>query len=312
MAPDLRPHVICIGGALVDRKYRLKGPAVAGSSNPAEMSVGFGGVARNVAETLARLGVRASLAAAVGDDAPGRDMLAQLASLGVDLALIQTMPTEATAEYAAVLCADDSELVLAVVAMDAAEHAMEARITPLLATLPKPAWLFADANLSADTLRDIIARAWDLRAFLAIDTVSVAKAARLPPDLDGVALMVMNRDEAVAYLDEIGAPADLARALRKRGAAAAVITCGAEGAVLADAGGIAVQSAFPAQIVDVTGAGDSLVAALLWRLTLGDSLREALRWGATAASLTVETGATVHPGMSPGFLAAGLSRMPPA
>ena len=54
-------RLTCVGGAVVDRKYHLLRPAVAGTSNPARAVTGFGGVARNVAETLARLGVAVSL-----------------------------------------------------------------------------------------------------------------------------------------------------------------------------------------------------------------------------------------------------------
>ena len=44
-----------------------------------------GGVARNVAENLARLGVRTQLIAAVGRDAPGEWLLRETAASGVDL-----------------------------------------------------------------------------------------------------------------------------------------------------------------------------------------------------------------------------------
>ncbi len=52
---------LCIGGAAVDRSFRLVGPAVLGTSNIASSDSGLGGVARNVAESLARLGARTAL-----------------------------------------------------------------------------------------------------------------------------------------------------------------------------------------------------------------------------------------------------------
>ena len=49
-------EVVCIGGANVDRKFHLNGGAQLGTSNPAAMSVSVGGVARNIADNLGRLG----------------------------------------------------------------------------------------------------------------------------------------------------------------------------------------------------------------------------------------------------------------
>ncbi len=52
----MRPHVVCVGGAVVDLLLRLQATAVLGSSNPADGLSTAGGVARNVAENLVRLG----------------------------------------------------------------------------------------------------------------------------------------------------------------------------------------------------------------------------------------------------------------
>ena len=60
--------VIVIGGSGVDLIGRLHGKLRAGTSNPANIRTSFGGVARNVAENLSRLGQRVSLVTAVGDD----------------------------------------------------------------------------------------------------------------------------------------------------------------------------------------------------------------------------------------------------
>jgi pseudouridine kinase len=309
-ASSVAQRFVCIGGALMDRIYTLKGPPAPGSSNPAAMQTGFGGVARNVAENLARLGANVSLAAAVGDDAAGRDLTANLATLGVDLGLIETMPGEITPEFAAILRADNGELVIAAAAMGAAEEVMEGAVGRILAAIPGDACVFADANLTPRAMQDVIAARSGRRGLLALGPVSVSKAPRLPADLDGVGLVIMNRDEAVIHLDETGRAQDLAQGLRRRGAAMAVVTHGAEGAAGADASGAFHQPAVRGGVVDVTGAGDSLAAALLWRLGHGDPLKEALRWGVAAAGLTVASAGSTHPDLSPAFLAGAVSRMP--
>ena len=97
---------LCIGGAAVDRSFRLVGPAVLGTSNIASSDSGLGGVARNVAESLARLGARTALLTAVGADPAGWELVERLTAIGVDAGLVQVVPGGTTAEYVAVLDPD--------------------------------------------------------------------------------------------------------------------------------------------------------------------------------------------------------------
>lgn len=76
--------IVCVGGLNIDRKLRLFAQALPGSSNPCEAHETPGGVVRNVAENLARLGLPVALVGAVGDDAGGRLLLEQAAQLGID------------------------------------------------------------------------------------------------------------------------------------------------------------------------------------------------------------------------------------
>ncbi len=304
--------VVCIGGALVDRKYLLRPPVAAASSNPAVVAVSFGGVARNVADNLARLGAPVRLAAAVGRDAAGDALLGALATLGADVALTERMEDAPTAEYAAMLDASTGEMLIAAVAMDHAERRMEQRIGEVLRALPADAIVFADANLSAPTLMAVAAHCRSAGVSLALDAVSIAKSARLPADLTGVDLLVLNSDEAAAISGRSAAPEAQGAALRERGAAAVVVTAGSAGAALSDAAGTMLQPALPVAAIDVTGAGDSLIATLLWRMARGETPRQGLRWAVAAAGLTTETAATVRPDLSADFLEATLSRMPAA
>ncbi|MGL4242102.1 MAG: PfkB family carbohydrate kinase, partial [Beijerinckiaceae bacterium] len=223
------PPILCIGAALIDRKYRLKQPLAPGSSNPATMHVAAGGVARNVAENLARLGARPMLAAAVGADAAGESLLRDLAAAGVDVGLVRRMPGAATAEYAAILT-EEGDLHVAAVAMDHAEAFLHHEIPDILVRAPDDALVFADANLSAASLAAIAGWARASGRRLAVDAVSVAKSARLPRRLDGLELVKLNTDEAAAFLGASGPAEALAIGIVERGAAAALVTDGARGA----------------------------------------------------------------------------------
>jgi pseudouridine kinase len=81
-------RIACIGGAHIDRHGVLKEPFVAGTSKPVNIATSFGGVARNVAENLARLGCEVATVSRVGDDEAGRSVVQHLRSLGVDTSMM--------------------------------------------------------------------------------------------------------------------------------------------------------------------------------------------------------------------------------
>ncbi len=311
------PRILCIGGATVDRLYRARDPVRLGTSNPVAGAQGFGGVARNVAESLARLGVGAALVTAVGDDPGGRALVAHLEAAGVDVSGVRVSPGAATAEYVAVT-GPSGELVVGLACMSVLDGLDPSCLEGARAA--EACLAFADCNLPAGTLARLLEerRAGRLPP-LAMDAVSSPKAARLGGDLRGLDLLFLNEDEARAALGEEaggapgGEPEALAAALRARGAGAVVLTRGALGVVVADACGVARLPAAPVDgIADVTGAGDALVAGTLKTIAEGRPLREALRWGLAAAALALEAPGGVRPDLSPALLDAALWRAFPA
>ncbi len=298
------PRFLCIGGAMIDRKYELHGPLIGATSNPGRVSTSHGGVARNIAENLARLASKVTLAAAIGDDDAGNSIRKALEAINVDTGSLIVMQGEATAEYAAILASGTRDLALAVVAMDHAERRIADEIDRILMGAEAGMTVFADGNLPAVAMEKVIAAARSIGFFLAVDAVSIAKARRLPERFDGIGILFMNADEAADILHaDVCNPAALAKSLVECGASRAVVTAGAMGAFAHDGFNASAAKALQARVVDVTGAGDSLVAATLWRLSLDETLAEAIRWGVLAAGLTIESDKSVLPEMSPGFLA---------
>lgn len=294
--------MVCIGGATVDRTYQARAPLVPGTSNPVTGDSGFGGVARNVAENLVRLGVPVHLISAIGSDAEGLALLSDLKRLGIGFDHVRTVEQARTAVYGA-LIEPTGELFAGFADMDV----LDAIDTGLLdAALPKltiASIVFADCNLSAETLDALVRRLSGTGARLAVDAVSVAKSARLPADLRGIDILFLNRDEARAVLSTNEAdPGTLAEQLRARGAGAAVVTCGRDGAALATADGPVHIAAQVRKVVNVTGAGDALIAGALARLFEGAKIEDAVRAGVWLAGRTVGTAHSVCPDLEPGLL----------
>ncbi len=73
-----------------------------GTLNPGEIRWGWGGVARNMAENLARLGTEVQLITAVGDDWWGRALLRRLGELGIGTEGCLVVEGQPTSSYVAV------------------------------------------------------------------------------------------------------------------------------------------------------------------------------------------------------------------
>ena len=110
---------ICASGSVVRARWPATYAITAATSNPGSSAFAAGGVGRNVAENLARLGTRTHLVAAVGADALGDQVLAATSDAGVRVEQVRRSP-HATGTYTAVLDAD-GELVVAVSDMRATD-----------------------------------------------------------------------------------------------------------------------------------------------------------------------------------------------
>jgi pseudouridine kinase len=302
--------IVCVGGANIDRKYVLPGAALPQTSNPARASSSFGGVARNVAENLARLGVDVALLAVVGDDADGDALTEHTASAGVDMSWLRSLAGRRTTEYAAIIDGA-GELVIGINDMTLLDNYLAAEIARRSDDLQRAQWLLLDCNLPQDLLAGWMTRARKGAFHLAIDAVSEPKVARLPQDLRGVDVLFLNAGEAHAYLasDKVGDPSASALAIVRRGATAVVLTLGSDGAIVADATGSQRLRAVAVAPIDVTGAGDALVAATLYRLQEGDDIFAAARIGTLAAALTIESSQSVRSDLSAALLEAQRYRL---
>jgi pseudouridine kinase len=300
---------VCIGGATVDRIYRAQEALRPGTSNPVTSRRSFGGVARNVAESLARLGAQVALVSVVGDDENGRAVTAHPAELGVNVGHVQVVPGRATAEYVAVI-EPTGELAFGLADMAVFEALTPDKLASAEGLIEAGTLVFADCNLPAETLASLMAqRRAGILPMLALDAVSAPKVARLPADLAGLDLLFLNEDEAFALLGGAVPAEDAATAVRARGAASVVLTRGARGVLVANEHGVAPLPTVPvAAVSDVTGAGDALVAAALRRLAGGHDLLSAVRAGLVAAALTLERPGGVRRDLSPALLESAMHR----
>ncbi len=309
MVSDLA-QTICIGGATIDRAYRTLAPVRLGTSNPVIGSGGFGGVARNVAETIARLECPVTLSSVVGDDNSGWAIVNHLAAVGVDVDPVEVANARPTAEYLAVLNQDGS-LCIGIANMAIFDEWTVASLAKLNDRLQPGVRVFADTNVPSDVLSALIERRRQVGFWLAIDAVSVVKAERIPRDLSGIDMLFCNQQEAASILgaSSMADLAALAEEALKRGVGAMVISRGRRGCHFADGTGAWDLPAVPAEVLDETGAGDGLIGGTIAGLVHGVTPVDAVRQGLAVAALTVEFPGSVRPDLTPPLVADALSRL---
>lgn len=294
-------RIACIGGIDVDCKARVKEPARGGTSNPVTVTSCTGGVAGNIARNLARLGCKVSLFSIVGNDVAGAGIRRELRELGIAMDGVAESSRQPTASYTAVL-EPDGRLFIGLANMEIFEELTPEWADEIAIGLGgHPIWIF-DANLPAATIARLL-RLHKKEAIVLADPISVAKAEKLQGLLDCVDVVFPNRQEAgvlsgrkVESQDEVEAAA---REIRRRGTKTVIVTLGEDG-VYADDGrsGRFVAAIPPAKIVDVTGAGDALVAGYAYGMMSGGACDPVL-FALAAASLALETEESVSSEMSP-------------
>lgn len=317
----LRPDaesVLVVGGAVLDTKLRTAVRPVLATSNPGTAAATVGGVGRNVAENLARLGSPTTLVAAVGDDLAGETVLSRTAAAGVECRHVVTSP-HPTGTYAAVLD-DGGDLLVAVADMRATDELRVADLEVVPSLLAGAELLVVDANLHVDVIRWLLTAAADAGVGVVLEPVSVAKATEAAPALDGTTplhTVTPNVDELAALVGHgvdtsTGGVLAAAAELHARGVEHVWVRRGMRGSLLSVAGADGARRAWsigapPVEVADVTGAGDSMTAGYVHALLRGDGVLEAARFGQALAALTCASPDTVRPDLTAALVAAHLT-----
>ncbi len=298
-----QPSVVVIGGANMDVKARSSAAAVPATSNPGAGSMAAGGVGRNIAENLARLGTRTHLVAAIGSDGLGDQVLAATSGAGVHVEHVRRS-ARSTGTYTAVLDAD-GELVVAVSDMAATDELSTEQVNAARDLVAAAALVVLDGNLAPETIGFALDLASDAGTRVVLEPVSVPKAAaraHLVTAERPIHAVTPNRDELGALT---GLPVRTARqvdraaaALHDRGVELVWVRLGAEGSLLSTREGTTRIAALPAEVVDVTGAGDAMLAGFCHALLAGAGTTEAAAYGHAAAALTIASPHTVRPDLT--------------
>ncbi len=211
MNPDA--PVLVIGASGIDLVGRLETDLQIGTSNPAQIRFSFGGVARNVAENLARLGQPVTLLTVVGEDSDGDALIAHTSAAGVNTEWILRTADRHTGTYLAVVD-QAGELQFALDDMNAVTLLDSEYIRGNQDLFKSASALFVDANLQAPTIKTAFHLARRAKLPIFADPTSKSLANRLTPYLDRLQVITPNSTEATIFCGETVDPADSEAAMR--------------------------------------------------------------------------------------------------
>jgi ribokinase len=220
-----------------------------------------GGKGLNQAVAAARLGGAVDFLGAVGDDVYGAELRSLMAAEGIRTGGLATASKPTGTAHISVVNSGENSIVVV--------SGANATVTSL-----------TDAQRDSISAADFLVMQCELPLSVLVEGIAAAKAAGvftvltpapvMPfPDgfLASVDLVVPNRMEAIELTGEAD-PVVAAEAL-SRGGSWAIVTLGAEGAVVAHDGSVlGLAPARPVKAVDTTGAGDTFVGALVARLAV--------------------------------------------
>lgn len=278
---------IVIGGANVDINGHSDVLLTLGDSNPGSISQSPGGVGRNIAENLARLGENVHLISPIGLDQRGDWLIEKTRLSGVNTQNVLRHDTLPTGTYLSI-SNENGELQAAIADMRIIDTLNEHKLDTKQALLKSAYSIIVDANLSEKSIAWLASQT--LTADLVADAVSTAKAPRLRPILSRLALLKVNQDEARAILglDE-KSPEKLAQTLLNKGVQAVLLSLGSKGVYYASAEQTQEKACHPSQPSSDTGAGDALLAGYLSACQQNKTLDQALSFALACAAMTLES-----------------------
>lgn len=291
-------HALVIGASGLDVVGRMLGPLDLDTSNPAQIQVSYGGVARNVAENLAKLGCLVHLISVVGNDGSGHYLMDHLKKTGVDMSGCLFSNSHSTGVYMAMLSEDGSR-AQALYDRSIMNYLTPTNIQANEAQFVDASIVFFDANLTPEAIKAVVQMARKHHVPICADPSSTSLAPRLKPYLKHIHILTLNSAEAArlsacdSAIHDLDMNIQAGRKLLEKGTNAVIIAMGEYGVCYVTTESTGHIPAISTPIIDPTGAGDAFTSAVLYGYLNGLSIDDGIRLGVSAASLTIRTPGSV-------------------
>ena len=287
--------MLVIGAVFVDVKGFAREKYMPEGRNVGDVQVAAGGVCRNVAENLVKLGQPVQFVSMLDDNALGRDVRDGLESIGVDTAHI--IPADrGMGMWLAIL--DEKGDLAGSISRQPVFDPLEAYLDDCgEAIMGATDGLVLEFDMNAAIAEKVMALAerFDKPVYSIVGNMGVIL--KHTDYLKRVACFICNEMEAGRLFDMDLTripPGDMLSVLKvesaRRGIPSMVVTMGSQGSVYVDnrTGDCGICPAEHVNVVDTTGAGDAFFSAAVAALMRGRPLSEAVRAGTALAARTLQ------------------------
>ena len=280
-----RWDILSFGDPVADLVFGVQLPPLQG-----EKVLGYplgtwpGGTTSNLACAASRIGLKVAVYGRLGDDEYATILQSSFADFGVNTEYLDTSKHSHSALAITMLSASGEKSIIFVPkeahVLDETRLREAIRQTRILYAMPY--------NLAELETLSRIAReegtlvAIDIEAAVAPDSVAMLER------ISCADIVFFNESGFVAGTGKKPHQESMAKLLAA-GPQLVVVTLGADGVIAVSKNSFAKQSAFKADVVDTTGAGDTFNAAFLTAYIEKQTLQDALHFSCAAASKTVST-----------------------
>ena len=290
--------VVVIGGTNIDIIGYAKNEFSYATSNIGDILYTPGGVSSNIAHNLANLDVPVTLLTAVGDDFYGKLLVEKNLSFGVDISNVLVKENASTGTYLAILD-NMGELASAICNTDVLDYIDVSYLKSKIDIIRKASILVCDTNIPKKSIEYLVSLSRKYNIPIVIEPVSCAKSKKILDTLDGIYMITPNFDElcTINNVSNIDNSDDnilkLSKNLIHSGVSNVLVTCGSRGVCFTNRDTSIFLDSIKTDIVNVTGAGDSLVSGILYGMHNNYDIVDCIKYGICAATITIQSKDTV-------------------
>ena len=295
------PYILVLGASIVDifgfcgRSYAQR------DSIPGHIKISFGGVCRNIAENLARVGINTEFISTLGDDENGKSILEHSRRFGYNMENSLFLKGESTPTYMAILN-HKGEMESAVVDMESLNKMDEAFIEGKHEVFANAEYTIVDSD--NPVLLEYILKKYEGKSKFILDPVSAKKARKIRHLIKYFHTVKPNRFETEALCGfKIETDDDLKKAGRffiEQGVKNVFISLDSDGIYYitseGEEGTLACCESI--NVKNVTGAGDSFVAGIGYGYMNNLSIKDTLKYSMAMSIITITHEETINPAMS--------------
>ena len=289
------PYIVVIGGSNMDISGSPSKQFINRDSNPGTVSISAGGVGRNIAENLARLGCSVKLLSLLGNDLYGKQLLTDCKSAGIDMNHVKILDNMITSTYLSILD-ENKDMISAISSMEIMDHFDQNYLESNHRTIAGSSLILIDANLPESIIKYVTSKYTDIDIF--VDTVSSVKAAKIKDNIGDFHTIKPNKIEAetlsgvkINNMEDMKAAS---RTLLKKGVKRVFLTLGEKGILYSDSEQSFIYENKKVKAVNTTGAGDAFTAGLAYSYVNNLSIKRTLDIASTASLITVMDVATIN------------------